>query len=250
MRQLIYLVLFIGFIANAQENRAYKDGEKIKFRIHYGIINAGYASIEVQDMLINNQKYEHVIGKGWTTGMLRWVFPVEDDYQSFINKKTGLPTRAIRKVKEGKYTKNVELFFEKDSVLTVDHKHNKQKRVAAQNVQDMIAAFYYLRNNVPDSLKINESVDMDLFFDYKKFPFKLIKLRKESLKTKFGDVECFVFRPMVQSGRVFKAKESLSIWITADKNRIPVRIQADLAVGSLKADIDEYKGLLHPFNAQ
>ncbi len=250
MKQIIYILFLTVFTVNAQQERAYKNGEKIKFRIHYGIINAGYATIEVKDKKVNNIPHQHVIGKGWTSGMLKWVFPVQDDYQSFINTKTGFPSRAIRKVKEGGHTKNVELFFEKDSVLTVDHKRNKEKRVAAKNVQDIISAFYYLRNNVPDSLQLSESVEIDMFFDHKKFPFKLTKLRKETLKTKFGEIECFVFRPMVQSGRIFKEKESLSIWITADKNRIPVRIQADLAVGSLKVDIEEYKGLAHPFKTK
>ena len=192
MRHLIYLICFIAFTANAQQAKAYKDGEEIKFRIHYGFVNAGYASIEVKNKLIDNIPHDHVVGKGWTTGMLRWVFPVKDQYESYINQQTGLPIRAIRKVKEGGHTKDVELFFEKDSVLTIDHRRNKEKKVAAKNVQDMISAFYYLRNHVPDSLKINESVEIDMFFDHKKFPFKLIKLRKEEIKTEFGNMMCYV----------------------------------------------------------
>ena len=218
----------------------------IKFRVHYGIINAGYASMQVENLITKDQSLYHVTGKGWTTGMLRWVFPVEDNYQSFIDTETGYPVRAIRKIKEGKHTKNVELIFEKDSILTIDHKRKENNRVAVKNVQDMIAAFYYLRDNVPNSLKIDESVNINMFFDGKEFPFKLVKLGEETLKTKFGKINCHIFRPLVQSGRVFKAKESLTLWITADENRIPVRVQADLAVGSLKADIDEYKGLAHP----
>ncbi|WP_010135483.1 DUF3108 domain-containing protein [Ochrovirga pacifica] len=241
-----FLLFFVFFFTNAQIKKAYKDGEKITYRIHYGLVNAGYATIEVNDTLINNKTIEHVNGKGWTVGMLRWVFPVKDNYQSFINTKTGLPVRAIRKLKEGGYTKNVELIFNHDSVLTLDHKHKKQKSVAAKNVQDMISAFYYLRNNVPEKLAVNDYVEIDMFFDHKKFPFKLIKLGEEKLETKFGNVNCLVFRPMVKSGRVFKAKESLTLWVTNDANRIPVRVKAELAVGSLKADIHDYKNLAHP----
>ena len=51
----------------------------------------------------------------------------------------------------------------------------------------------------------------------------------------------------MQSGRVFKEKESLTVWITNDDNKMPMRIKADLAVGSLKADLEGYKGLKHPF---
>lgn len=246
MKQLAYLFFLMLLSVQGQEQKAYQDGEKITYRIHYGLVNAGYASIEVNDTIINNQFINHVNGKGWTTGMLRWVFPVKDNYQSFINSKTGLPVRAIRKLKEGSYTKNVELFFNKDSVVTVDHKKNKTKIVAAKNVQDMISAFYYLRNNVPEDLEINESVEIDMFFDRQKYPFKLVKLREEKLETKFGKIDCIVFRPVVKSGRVFKEKESLTLWVTADKNRIPVRVKAELAVGSLKADIYKYTGLTHP----
>ena len=59
-----------------------------------------------------------------------------------------------------------------------------------------------------------------------------------------------VFKPLVQTGRVFKEKESVTLWITDDNNKVPVRIKADLAVGSLKADIDEYKGLKYPFKVK
>ncbi|MEL6484383.1 MAG: DUF3108 domain-containing protein, partial [Bacteroidota bacterium] len=65
--------------------------------------------------------------------------------------------------------------------------------------------------------------------------------------TKFGKVECLKFRPLVQSGRVFKEKESLTLWVSNDLNKIPVRIKADLAVGSLKADLDAFNGLRNQF---
>jgi hypothetical protein len=51
----------------------------------------------------------------------------------------------------------------------------------------------------------------------------------------------------VQSGRVFKEQESLTVWISDDNNRLPIRIKADLAVGSIKADLEEFKGLNNSF---
>jgi hypothetical protein len=60
-------------------------------------------------------------------------------------------------------------------------------------------------------------------------------------------VSCMVFKPYVQSGRVFKEQESLTVWISDDDNRLPVRIKAELAVGSIKADLDAFKGLNNPF---
>ncbi len=56
-----------------------------------------------------------------------------------------------------------------------------------------------------------------------------------------------MFRPYVMAGRVFKEEESLTLWVSADKNKIPLRIKADLAVGSLRADLVQFKGLKHSF---
>jgi hypothetical protein len=59
-----------------------------------------------------------------------------------------------------------------------------------------------------------------------------------------------IFRPLVQSGRVFKEQESVTVWISDDENKIPIRIQASLAVGSIKADLEAYKGLQHTFKVK
>jgi hypothetical protein len=56
---------------DAPKQDAYDAGEWFKFRIHYGIVNAGYA-LEVKDAIINNKKIFHVVGKGYTTGMSRF----------------------------------------------------------------------------------------------------------------------------------------------------------------------------------
>jgi len=75
-------------------------------------------------------------------------------------------------------------------------------------------------------------------------------LGKESLNTKFGKIKCMKFRPYVQSGRVFREQESVTLWITDDGNKIPIRLQAELAIGSIKVDLDEFKNLVAPFEIQ
>jgi uncharacterized protein DUF3108 len=43
---------------------------------------------------------------------------------------------------------------------------------------------------------------------------------------------------------------NLTLWVSADKNKMPLKIQADLAVGSLRADLVAFKGLKHSFNIE
>ena len=86
-----------------------------------------------------------------------------------------------------------------------------------------------------------------MFFDNETTKFRLKFIDREEITTKFGVVSTMVFRPLVQTGRVFKEEESLTIWITSDDNKLPVRIKANLVVGSIKADLEEFKGLKYPF---
>ncbi|MES2486812.1 MAG: DUF3108 domain-containing protein [Bacteroidota bacterium] len=253
MRKLLAVIMFFAF-GDAFSQDAFKTGEYFKFRIHYGIVNAGYATLELKDAVIKNKKVFHVVGRGVTTGMTKFFFKVEDVYESYFDKETGKPYQFIRKINEGGYTKNQEGFFDqaKNTVLVKDYKNKTQKTISVtENVQDIVSTFYYLRNNPQiGKMKVGESITIDMFFDDEVTKFKLKYLGKEDLKTEFGTVSTLMFRPLVQSGRVFKEEESLTVWISDDDNRIPLRIKASLAVGSLKADLEEYKGLAHPFKVK
>ena len=250
-KQLFLLSLLISFSSFAQKESAYAIGEWFKFRIHYGLVTAGFATLEVKEGVQNNKKVFHTVGNGYTTGMTKLFFKVNDDYQSYIDKATSKPYQFIRKIDEGGYTKNQEGFFnqDKNTVLVKDYKNNTENTFpVSENVQDIVSSFYYLRNHPNiDKLKIGESVIIDMFFDGEVVKFRLKYIGRELLSTKFGKVNTMVFRPLVQSGRVFKEEESLTVWISDDDNKMPLRIKASLAVGSLKADLESYRGLKHPF---
>ena len=89
-----------------------------------------------------------------------------------------------------------------------------------------------------------------MFLDDETVKFKLKFAGREDVETKFGVVNAMVFKPMVQSGRIFKEQEALTVWISNDDNKIPLKIQANLSVGSLKAELDGFKGLKYSFKVK
>ncbi len=246
----LILILFLSNTTYAQE-KTFDTGEWFKFRIHYGVFTASYATLQVNNATINGKEVYHIKGQGKSTGLLSLFFKVDDDYQTYFDKETGNPYKFIRKIDEGGYTKNTEIAFNhhNNTALVNDKKHNKKStHTIKPNAQDMLSAFYYLRKNVDTkTIKVGDETKINMFFDKENFEFKLKFLGREIVSTKFGNVPCLKFRPIVQSGRVFKEQEALTVWISDDENKMPIRLQADLVVGSLKADLEAYKGLQHSF---
>jgi Protein of unknown function (DUF3108) len=255
MKKVILLFLLITTVSfDSRQNEAFDVGEWFKFRIHYGIVNAGYATLEVKETTINSKKVFRVIGRGYTSGVSKFFFKVEDLYESYIDKDTRNPYQFVRKIDEGGYTKNQEGFFNQseNKILVKDYKHKTEKTFSIpRNTQDIMSSFYYLRNYPGiDKIKPGEFVAIDMFFDDTTTKFRLKFLGREDIATKFGVVPTMIFRPLVQSGRVFKEEESLTVWITDDDNKLPVRIKANLVVGSIKADLEGFKGLKYPFKVK
>tara|TARA_R110002073_G_scaffold279026_1_gene442978 strand:+ start:238814 stop:239635 length:822 start_codon:yes stop_codon:yes gene_type:complete len=249
---LLVVLLCVSMNAFTQTNKkAFKDGEWLKFRISYSnFFNAGNATMQIKETQNNGQDAFHVVAHGKTTGVISWFFKVEDDYQSYFYKDNTKPYRFIRKINEGGHTKNKEIYFNHQAkkATVKDYKRNTEKTFDIQNdVQDMISTLYYLRNENISSMKMGEEISLTMFFDQTNYNFKLRYLGKEVIRTKFGKVATVKFMPIVQAGRVFKEEESLTVWVSDDENKIPLRIKASLTVGSMRADLDAYKGLANPF---
>ncbi|MBU2940892.1 DUF3108 domain-containing protein [Lacinutrix sp. C3R15] len=255
MKNILFILITVLAVSNAfaQQESAFQEGEWFRFEMSYsGFFKAGNATLTVKDSSIENKPVYHVVGKGWTTGAIKWFFKVKDRYESYFDKTTLLPYKFIRNIDEGGHTKDIEIDF--DQANNKAHVHNKKKKKkivvdTKPNVQDMVSMYYYLRNKIEiASLKYGDEIQTDMFFDEENYGFKLKYLGEEIIETEFGKVKTVKFRPYVMAGRVFKEEESLTLWVSKDKNKVPLRIKADLAVGSLRADLNAFKGLKHPFN--
>ena len=244
------IVLFFTFFSNAQSHQAFQGGEWFQFRIHYLGFNASFATLEVKEETFKGKPVYHITGKGKSTGLLHWFFKVDDNYETYIDRKTGAPYRFIRQIDEGGHTKDIQIDFNHGSNLALVHdkEHNTKKTFSvADDVQDMLSAFYFLRNKLDvKNLKPGDDVHLNMFFDNENYDFKLEFLGREVLNTKMGKMAALRFRPYVMAGRVFKEEESLTFWVSDDENRMPLKIKANLAVGSLNADLHNFKGLKHP----
>ncbi len=244
---LLILTLGFGQLDNI------KPGENLHYRIHYGLLNAGTATLSTRTVTYDGSPHLYVKGVGKSTGAVRAFFKVDDLYESYINKSSGLPSYYVRNVKEGGYSQHLTAKFNhrNHSLILTDKKtpSNGSKQIqTVRGIQDMLSAFYHLRGLDSLELRPGRIIKLNVWIDDSMFPFQLRVDKIENLKTKFGTISAIKITPMVLSGRVFKAKESVKMWVSNDRNHVPLLVEAELAVGSLKASIDNYSGVKYRLN--
>ena len=226
----------------------FKEGEKLKYVLHYGLLDAGEAELTVYNAPnhANGRPQLHVVGIGRSVGAFNWFYKVRDRYESYIDADGIYPYHFVRRVNEGGYKINQDYYFDQ---INGEIKTSKGKKYQSQSyIQDMFSAFYYARTLNLDTVKYGDIYTIPAFVDGEFFPLKIKYIGKEQVELRNGDYDCLRFAPVVQEGRIFKDEDDLSVWITNDKNKIPVLAKASVIVGSIKMELESYSGLAHPIS--
>jgi hypothetical protein len=253
MRKLILtsgLFILLLFPA-AGQIISYQPGEKVNYVIHYGAINGGVATMEINKDTSSGTELWHTTMMAKTTGMADAIFRVKDIYESYINPETELPVKSIRNISEGRYKRyNVVLFDhasrQDSAILTSDL---TGVHITQRGIHDIISCFYWFRNHfMPgiDSIKKGEMITIMTWFTDELYPVRLRYIGNEDVRTRNGRIKCYKFNPVTETGRLFKTEEDISFWLSADKNFLPVKIRFDIFVGAFMVEMVNYEGLLYP----
>jgi len=230
-------------------NTAFTTNEVLEYRVHYGFIDAGEARLEIVPDIktFANRSVYHVVGTGKTKGAFDWFFKVRDRYESYIDSASIFPWYFVRRVDEGGYHINQNVTFNHYKNIAISE---KKTITVPHGTQDIISAYYFARTLNFDTAKVNDIYSFNAYLDDEVIPMNIKVLGKEKIKTNLGTFNCIKFRPVLLVGRVFKDDEGMTIWITDDKNKIVVRAQAEILVGSVKMDLKNYSGLANPLLAK
>ena len=259
-----YMLLFVGvallhLLSSPQpyrsvENSAFTRGEKLTFRVYYqsmltGKVTAGEANLEVKDKPAkkNGRDSYHIVGTGHSKGAFNFFFKVNDRFETFIDEEAIIPWYFIRRTREGGYKKDDEVTFNQSKGIAVSR--NAVKKIPP-NSQDILSVFYYARTLDISGVMPNESFPLSFFLDDSLYVSKIVFLGREQIKTEVGTFNCLKFKPMVIKGDVFSEPYPMELWITDDKNRMPVMVSSAVIVGSVKMELISYEGLRNPVTSK
>lgn len=252
----IFCILHCSFlIAQGQglkkiENNAFIRGEQFSFRAYYdsfitGQVTAGVATLEIntENNEFNGRKTYHATAKGKSKGAFNLFFKVEDRFETYFDEDYIVPWYFIRKTREGDYRRDDEVRFNQLSLSASSSTANK--KIPART-QDIISAFYYARTLDFSEVKVGENFNITYFLDDSVYTAVIQFAGHEEIEIGLGTFHCLKFKPMVVKGKVFSQPYAMDVWITDDKNHIPILAKSAVIVGAVKLELIKYQNLANP----
>lgn len=246
MRGLFLALFLFPLTVYSQSDLPYKVGEYSAFDISFGGIKVGSAEMKIEKQIkINGVSTFHIIGKGRTASFFDWFFKVRDVYETYLDTSKIRPVKFVRDIHEGGYEKKQQYIF-KHSVGKVFWKDTSY--VIFPTTQDMLSALFYARTFNKNDLLQKKSFFVPIFMDEENYSLEILYLKDEKVKTNFGEVNCMVFKPKMQEGRVFEDGEEMKIWISDDRNHLLVKVETQIWAGSIKAILVKHQGVKYPLS--
>lgn len=264
MRLLIGLIVVFACLSFVQEdgggskrNTAISTGERLDYRMYLGIftVGKGTTTVDKDYHLKNNRSCYKVDAFMQTLGMATWVSKVNDNWGAYVDTSNIITHESYRKLKEDKYRLDelIKYDHEKDKAFVhiadkTTGKYGEPKEYATpDNVRDIVAGFMYLRIIDFSKYKVKDTLTVSGFFEDKSYSFKILYYGKEVVKTDLGKVPCHKLVPIMPDNQLFRGENSVTAWISADDNQIPVKVDAKMFIGHAGTELVSMRGLKNQF---
>jgi hypothetical protein len=218
-------------------------------------VPAGKVRFSVKDSLFNNSDCFYFNGKGKSLNSYDWFFKVRDIYSSVVNKNNFTPQKFTRNVHEGDFNLYYDYTFDitNEKAKVIEDKNDASKFSIIDFPKcsyDVMTSVYYARTLDYTNLNINDTIPLTMMVDKEIYDSLFIRyLGRDVIQDQYGKkYNCLIISPLLIEGTLFKEGEFMKIYITDDLNRIPIYIEAEIIIGSIKGYVKSIKNIKHPLN--
>ena len=219
--------------------------ESLKYGIYYSFIKAGTAYIKTRGLVNKNGKSAYLIQTtAFSASVIDSVYRVRDINYSWIDANTYHSLGYSQSLREGNYVRDEWLSFDSENGRFYGEIQKKEESRAIageldQEVLDILSSLYFVRSQ---PLEVGKDLVFDVVNREKKYPLLIKVLGKETVKTAAGKFNCWLVEPQLRGEGIFVVKgKSLKVWMTDDQYRMPVKMSVEVFIGSVSAELLEYK---------
>ncbi len=233
----------VSAVAEDAAATVYGPGEKLVFDITYGPISAGEATLEVKDVIaFNGRRCYRIESRTNSNRFFSSIYKVRDRVSSYIDVARLYSLYFYKRLREGDYRRTVEVVFDHEAALA--HYADGQELPVSDQVQDVLSAFYYVRNL---DLAPGKVFSVPAHTSHKSYDLKIMVHGRETVKTSAGKFDCLVVEPALEGEGLFKHEGKLTIYLSDDVNRLPVLLKTKVPVGTIDVELKSFQ-LGRPLN--
>lgn len=245
---------------------AFKEGEVLKYYASYSnkvmSFNVADAELTVESDTIDGHNCYKIIASAVTRQFFNLFFCVNDVYTSYIDSKNFKAYRAMSCQREGGYRYETDFKFNwnKKTVFTYGHNIKRDRKYTkTMNIGpfsfDGLSLFYNLRNaDFSQAKNPGDIFEVSLVLEDTVRTMKLKYLGKEKRQASktLGVFNTLKFSCVfaTSSDESFKDGDEFFVWISDDKNKIPVYVESPLQVGKVYVTLNEYSNLANDLTSK
>ncbi len=257
--KIVFLVvLAIGFnrVQGQQaspflRNTSFDYGEKLVYKLSYSLwINVPVAevtmSIAPEPKVMKGRDHFLIEGIGKSYKFYNSFFKVHDIYKSYIDVESFEPAASVRIVNEGSYHSS-EFYVYNHKKGYLKNRDGKTFNIP-EMTQDILSSIYLARTFDYEKATPGDSFMINVFIDDSTYLVGVKYDGKEVIEMNGKKYSCLKLKPILIVDRVFKTDEDMTLWVSDDKNHIPVRVYSGISVGAVKAELYQYENLRYGLN--
>jgi hypothetical protein len=241
-------------------NKEFLPGESITYEIFYNWgfiwVSSGEATFKVEREKFAGSPCWKFSGTGKTYPKYDWFYKVRDTYAAWVDSTSLLPYRYLRDSKEGSHNLYNDNYFNYNRSAVTSYTKENDSPIRTDTIPirncayDVTTMIYYARTLDFSKCKIGDKVPIYLYLDSKFYNQDITYLGKDVLETDLGKFNCVKFSPRLIEGTIFKEGDDMIVWVTDDANRIPLKVETPIVVGSIQAILKSYSGLRNPITSK
>lgn len=236
---------FLDAPASTAAQTAPWKNEQLKYGVYYSFVKAGTAYIKNRGLVDLEGRPAYLIQtSAFSATVIDTVFKVRDINFSWIDAEDFYSRGYSQSLREGNYKRDEWVIF--DYAANTYHGEVKKKEAPrafsgtlSQQVLDILSALYYVRTH---TLEPGKDVVFDIINREEQYPLIVKVIGHETVKTAAGKFKCIIVEPQFRGEGIFVSKgKSLKVWLTDDKYKMPVKMKAEVFIGSVSAELLDYK---------
>jgi hypothetical protein len=221
-------------------------GERVRMRITWAHLLAGRATLSVETAEEQGRLVLQFVAEARSMGFFAWLlrFRVEDRTVARFDPEAGCSLGIEKHLREGRARRDQTVIFDHAAGLALvsDPKIREDRFEVGACPLDVLSALFVTRAR---GLREHEEMKLPVFDNGKPYTLGVRFLGRErlDLPAPFGRrTPTVIVEPLLLEGTgLFVKRGRLKIWISDDERRVPVRMRAKVAVGSVSADLEAYQ---------